>query len=101
MPGPAPPAQRTGFVSSIPSALAMDMSESIVRSFGSLSAPMRRPLAMDMMSCVSMPKGQNVMQRRQPVQDHAASDTSSRVASSSVSTSPSHGAIFPSILKYS
>ena len=55
---------------------------------------------MDMMSCVSMPNGQKVMHRLQPVQDHAASETSSIVASSMGRTSPSHGAIFPSSLKY-
>ncbi|MGA2481455.1 MAG: hypothetical protein ABSG63_22180 [Spirochaetia bacterium] len=55
---------------------------------------------MDMIICVSMPKGQKVMQRRHPVQDHAASFTRSRDTSSIGMTSPSQGATLPSSLKY-
>ena len=55
---------------------------------------------MDMIIWVSMPKGQKVMQRRHPVQDHAASLMMSMVTSSRVSTSPSQGATVPSSLKY-
>ena len=57
----------------IVSALAMDMSASMERIFGSRSAPTSSALAMDITSWVSMPKGHQVMQRRQPVQEKAAS----------------------------
>ena len=55
---------------------------------------------MDMIICVSIPNGHQVMQRRQPVQDQAASETAAMVGSSMGRTSPSQGAIFPWSRKY-
>ncbi|OPZ34213.1 MAG: hypothetical protein BWY96_03187 [Spirochaetes bacterium ADurb.BinA120] len=74
-------------------------SASISSSSGAFPYPMSRSLAIPRIYGISMPKGQNSMQRRQPVHEKAASLISSITRSSSAVASPQYGKRAPDGLR--